>query len=184
MEQPTPEDFLAGAKSNGLGNELVTEDQAAIEFARLYADRLRFDHDAGKWREWTGAIWKENRKNLAFHFARELARDLSASEPDRVRYVSAKVAFANGVERFARADPTFAVDANYWNKDPWLLGTPGGTVDLKTGRLFAARPDDAISRSTAVTPADTADYPIFLKFLATAGSIFGARPLVRRCGPW
>ena len=28
-----------------------------------------------------------------------------------------------------------------WDRDPWLLGTPGGTVDLRTGELRPARPD-------------------------------------------
>ena len=68
-----------------------------LEFARLYADRLRFDLDAGVWREWTGSIWQESKKGLAFHFARELARDLAANEPDKFRYVSSKTSFAAGV---------------------------------------------------------------------------------------
>ena len=39
-----------------LSNELVTEDQAALEFAREYEGRLRFCHDAGVWYEWNGSI--------------------------------------------------------------------------------------------------------------------------------
>jgi hypothetical protein len=38
-------------------NELVTEDQAAIEFAEIYSGRLRFCHSAGSWFEWTGTRW-------------------------------------------------------------------------------------------------------------------------------
>ena len=80
-------------------NELVTEDSAALEFARLYADRLRFDHDVGRWREWTGSIWRENKTCLALHFAREMARDLGENEPDKVRYVTSKISFAGAVEK-------------------------------------------------------------------------------------
>ena len=90
-------------ETRDLSNELVTEDQAALEFTRLYSDRLRFDHDAGKWREWNGSIWQENRTGIAFHWARELARDLAKTEDDRVRYVASKTSFASGVERFARS---------------------------------------------------------------------------------
>ena len=36
-------------------NELVTEDQAAIEFARRYEGSLRFCHDAGAWYEWAAS---------------------------------------------------------------------------------------------------------------------------------
>ena len=58
-----------------------------------------------------------------------------------------------------------------WDADPWLLGTPGGTVDLRTGLLRPARQADHITKSAAVTPADRADCPQWLEFLdqATAG---------------
>jgi putative DNA primase/helicase len=42
-------------------NQLVTEDGAAIEFARIYGNRLRYDCDSGHWREWTGSIWKQTK---------------------------------------------------------------------------------------------------------------------------
>jgi putative DNA primase/helicase len=41
-------------------------------------------------------------------------------------------------------------------------------VDLKTGILRDGRPEDLISRVTAVTPADAADCPCFLAFLTYA----------------
>ena len=37
----------------------------------------------------------------------------------------------------------------YWDRDPWLLGTPGGTVDLRTGMLRPASPDDGITKVTS-----------------------------------
>ncbi len=76
-----------------------------------------------------------------------------------------------GVERFAQADRAFARTSDEWNRDPWLLGTPGGTVDLRTGVLRPARQEDHISRGAAVAPADRADCPLWLSFLeqATAG---------------
>jgi hypothetical protein len=85
---------------------------------------LSFDHDAGKWREWTGSIWRENETGLAFHFARELDRDLAVTEPDKVRYVTSKSSFAGGVERFARSDPAFATTSEFWYRDTYLLGAP------------------------------------------------------------
>jgi len=54
------------------------------------------------------------------------------------------------VERGARTVGEFATTANVWNGDPWLLGTPGGTVDLRTGGLQPGDPYDLISRVTAV----------------------------------
>ena len=72
------------------------------------------------------------------------------------------------MERFAQADRAFAVTSKIWDADPWLLGTPGGTVDLKTGNLRPARQEDHITKQTAVTPAETADCPKWLTFLEQA----------------
>ena len=166
--QHSPPRTVAELVDRALSNELVTEDQAALEFARRHADRLRFCHDAGTWYEWTGSNWRQNRTGLAFQFARELSRDLAIREPDRVRYVASKTSFAGGVERFARSDPAFAVTSQYWDKDPMLLGTPAGTVDLTNGRLSPGNPVNGITKSTAVAPAETAECPLWRRFLYEA----------------
>ena len=53
---------------------------------------------------------------------------------------------------------------DYWNRNPWLLGTPGGTVDLRTGLLRPASPGDGITKVTSVTP-DNSGCPRWLRFL-------------------
>jgi putative DNA primase/helicase len=69
----------------------------------------------------------------------------------------------------ASTDRVFAVPADHWDRDPWLLGTPGGTVDLRTGELRPARREDYISRQTLVTPAEPGTpCPIWMQFLAEA----------------
>src|SRR4051812_21555627 len=149
-------------------NDLVTEDNAALCFAQLYRDRLRYCCDTGAWFEWDGTVWSRNRTGRAFTWARELARELAAKEEDKVRYIASSTRFAAGVERFARSDEAFAVTAEAWDRDPLLLGTPGGTVDLRTGRLRASNPADGITKLTAVAPAEHADCPLWLKFLDEA----------------
>ncbi len=146
----------------------MTEDQAALEFAVRHAGKLRFCHDTGAWFDWDGSIWRRNRTGAAFQFARELARDLAAREPDRIRYVSSKTSFAAGVERFARSDPTFAVTSEDWDRDGFSLGTPKGTVDLRTGELRKSDPNDGISKSTLTEPAAKIDCPLWLTFLNEA----------------
>lgn len=165
-------------------NDIVTEDSAACEFASIYGQRLRFCHDAGTWFEWDGAVWRPNRVGLAYQWARELARRLVADESPKVRYVTSKTSFAAGVERFSRTDPTFAVTMAAWDVDPWLLGTPGGTVDLKTGQLMVAESDFGITKSVAVTPASWPSCPRWLAFLdeATGGDEALIRFLRHWCG--
>jgi putative DNA primase/helicase len=101
-----------------------------------------------------------------------------------VRLSVNKTSFASGVERFARADPVFATTAEFWDRDPMLLGTPSGVVDLRTGRRRASRPEEGFTKSTAVAPADNADCPLWTRFLseATGGDVEMIRFLRQWCG--
>ena len=148
--------------------EPVTEDSTALVFANRYRDRLLFDHDIGKWFIWTGTRWQCERTCLAFSRARDLARELAGKTPAKAQLAASKAAFAGNVERFARADRAFAVTAEIWDSDGYLLGTPAGTLDLRTGGLREAQPDDFITKATAVAPAETADCPRWMQFLHEA----------------
>lgn len=180
---PTLEHFTP-ADPKDLDDDLLTEDSAAIAFAQKHKGKLLYCHSAGSWFVWTGTHWKREQTNLAFHYARELARSLARSEKDRVRQAVLKTAFASGVEKFARCDRAFAVTSEHWNSNPFLLATPGGTVDLKTGILRRADPEDRITRITAVAPSKTADCHRWLQFLheATAGDYELIRFLQQWCG--
>ncbi|WP_345822424.1 phage/plasmid primase, P4 family [Methylobacterium fujisawaense] len=151
-------------------DELVTEDSATIRFVELYADRLRFCHDHRAWFEWTGAAWRQNRVGVAFRWARELARELGRALGDdpKAKSVLGKTAFAAGVEKFARTDAAFAVTQEAWDANLWLLGTPGGTVDLRTGELREPDPADGVTKLTTVAPAQAPDCPRWLAFLDQA----------------
>ncbi|BCA60048.1 phage/plasmid primase, P4 family [Sphingomonas sp. HMP6] len=133
---------MTAGKSNPSRNG-PSEDDIALAFTARHGNTLRFDHDAGRWFVWDGARWQPNNDHLAFTYARHEARQRGAP---------GKANFAAGVERFARADRAHAVTAALWDADPMLLGTPGGTVDLRTGDFFPARPDDYITKLAGCTP--------------------------------
>ncbi|KAB1071513.1 phage/plasmid primase, P4 family [Methylobacterium planeticum] len=170
------------ASRSGSNGDLLTEDWAAQTFAERHTGELLFCHDTGSWHAWTGAAWVPNRKQVAFHWARELARELCRDGDQKTRFIASKTSFASGVERFCRADPTFAVTAEVWDSDPWLLGTPGGTVDLRTGELRAADQAEHITKLTAITPAETPDCPLWLAFLDQATGSDGG--LIRFLRQW
>jgi putative DNA primase/helicase len=159
---------LAAYQELARNDDPITEDAAALAFTERFRDRLRFDHHIGKWFAWSGAHWQCECTGLAFSWARQLARELAKDEPTKVRYVTSKISFAGGVERFARTDRAFAVTSDIWDRAPYLLGTPGGTVDLRTGNTREAVPEDFITKLTAVAPADTADCPRWQQFLREA----------------
>ena len=62
-----------------------------------------------------------------------------------------------------------------------MLGTPDGTVDLRTGELREPEPANGITRITAVSPAETVDCPRWLQFL---DQTFGDAELIRFIQQW
>jgi len=162
-------------------NDVVTEDSAALEFVDSHCDELRYCHTAGAWLRWNGVFWQRDETGSAFQWARELARKLAEDQDKRGRYLTSKVAFASAVERFARVDPRVAVTFEYWDRDPWKLGTPGGTVDLQTGVLSDPKQDDGITKATSVAPLDQ-DCPRWRRFLNEATR--GDDALIRFLQQW
>jgi putative DNA primase/helicase len=103
----------------------------------------------------------------------------------KVKVQVSKAATASAVERFARADRSFAVTSENWNADPYLLGTPSGVVDLRTGHLRPASPSDMITKITSVGPAPVGTRaPTWERFLneATKGDLDLQRFLAQIAG--
>lgn len=156
-------DGLVVSGADGAAVYALTEDNLARVFADQFSGRLRFSHDIGKWYVSNGPIWRVDSTDAAFNWARELCRSLNHEGSKQW----AKAATAAAVERFARADRAFAMRGDEWDADPWLLGTPAGPVDLKTGELRAADPADLITRSASVAP-EEGEPQLWLQFLAQA----------------
>lgn len=162
------DDDADGASTADLGLEL-TEDSAASEFRRIHGRSFRYDHDTDRWHRWSGSRWIVVKTEVAFHKCRLLIR--------RKRRGSSRMSTkksATGVEAMAKCDPKIAVTSERWDRNPMLLGTPKGTVDLKTGELKKANPDDFITKCTSVGPAPAGTAcPHFQTFLhqATNGDV-------------
>ncbi|PSH02667.1 MAG: hypothetical protein CXZ00_16265 [Acidobacteria bacterium] len=144
----------------------ATEDGVAMAFAARHKDSLRFCHDTGAWFRWDGSRWVREKTHLAFDWVRGLCREMPAGAKEAKTLGRAST--ARGVEAFCRADRAFAVTSEVWDTDLFLLGTPAGTVDLRTGCLVPARPSDYITKSTTVSPAETSDCPIWRRFMDEA----------------
>jgi hypothetical protein len=76
----------------------------------------------------------------------------------------ASSATISSVEKIARSDPKHASTAEEWDADIWALNTPGGVVDLRTGRMRPHRRDDRMTKVSTATP--QGDSPMWSAFLA------------------
>lgn len=147
-----------------------TDDALALDFTRRHGDRFRFVAGWGKWFEWIGTHWREEGTLAVFDLARHVCRDASTrAESPKVASTVAKATTIAAVERLARADRQHAATVGQWDTDPWLLNTPAGVVDLRTGKMHRHRADQHQTKITAVAPGG--DCPTWLSFLnrVTAG---------------
>lgn len=137
----------------------VSEDTIALAFTHQHGGSLLFDHNAGRWFRWDGAHWLMDETDLAFDYARLLARELGEG-----KRAMGRAATASGVEKLARADRAHAVTSAVWDADPYLLGTPSGTIDLRTGILSDPDRSLRITKLTGAAPAH-GEPSLWIKFL-------------------
>jgi len=142
----------------------LSEDALALIFERRHEDGLRYCHTTGAWFVWTGTRWKVEKTGLAFNWAREICREMGGGKEK-----FSKANTAKSVERFAQAARCFAVTSEIWDTNHWLIGTPGGTLNLKTGDVDQAKPDEHITRQAGCAPAPAGVLPTrWLSFLDDA----------------
>ena len=143
-----------------------TESGLAHAFARKHENEVLYDPQKGSWFVWNGTRWARDVAHKATDLMRTTA-DAEAGNRDRaVRQRICSAGAIAGALRLASADPKLVADPTKWDANPDLLGTPAGTVDLRTGELRAALPQDRITRLTAVGPAEWADCETWTRFVA------------------
>jgi putative DNA primase/helicase len=151
---------------NGARAPQFSDEALALEFAELHADRVRYVKPWGAWFIWTGVKWLTDDTLHVVDLARRLCRD-AAQRCDKpkiaIAIASAKTVAA--VERLARADRRLAATVDQWDRDPWLLNTPAGIVDLRTGRLGPHRADEYMTKISGVGPDASCSISLWMTFL-------------------
>src|SRR5262249_48664693 len=126
---------------------------------------LRFVAKWGQWLRYDGKRWKEEETLLAFSLVRDLCRELTresnSKQGEAKSVLSSKT--VNGVEKIARADRRIAAITDQWDSAPWLLNTPAGMVDLKTGALGPHDIGHFATKMTAVGPGG--ECPLWHEFM-------------------
>ncbi len=113
---------------------------------------LRYVAGWGKWLQWDGYRWAEDRTVEVYDLVRRLLREIAANWADvtRHRLLSAKTVSA--VEKLSRCDRRSAAIADQWDRDDLTLNTPAGMVHLPTGEVRPHDPAAYCTKITAVGP--------------------------------
>jgi putative DNA primase/helicase len=145
------------------------EIEIADRFVSDYGKQLSFVTARNMWLAWDGKRWRPDETGYVADLVRRHCRSesaLYASTPGTTAAQAKSLCSSktvSAVVQLARVDQRVASRASDWDQDEWLLGTPDGVVDLKTGTLREAQPEDRVTKSTAVSPADGC--PTWLTFL-------------------
>lgn len=173
--------------SEGMGD--ISHDTLANELGALgWNADARHVAAWGRWLFWTGSRWRTDDRlehmTRTRDFLRAVASDLikvanerapgnDEKEAKRIRAQGRAMAArlkdkktVAAVCDLARSNQQSVAVADDFDSDLFLLGTPNGTVDLRTGHFRAALRSDMITRTTAVAPANAGERPfLWLKFL-------------------
>lgn len=141
-----------------------SEDRLGIAFTERHVQGLRYVAPWGKWFQWTGTHWQHETTLLAFDLARKVCREAAAqcTKPSEARNI-ARAKTVAAVEQLAKSDRAMLATIEQWDADKDLLNTPGGAIDLKTGKLRPHIRDEYCTKITAVAPGGNC--PMFLEFL-------------------
>ena len=162
-EEPRPQIVVPADATNEDRAPAFTDEALALHFAEQHAD-LRYVAAWSRWLVWNGRQWLFDDTLHSFDLARRICRE-AATECNKRRMASALASAKTvaAVERLAKADRRVAATVGQWDTDPWLLNTPAGIVDLRTGNIQSHDPKRYMTKMTAV--AAGGDCPIWHAFL-------------------
>ena len=127
-----------------------SEDALALLFGKQHCGELRYISAKKVWMSWKGTRWQEDQILHAFDLARLICRKAAINKGNGKNRASKALATAKtvaAVVSLVRTDKRLAATVDQWDTDDWLLNTPGGVVDLRTGELRKAVPDDYIDKA-------------------------------------
>lgn len=161
-----------------------SDESLAMRFAERHAGDLRYCASWGRWLSWDGGRWAFDDTLGAFDLVRRLCREASQEcNKGKIASTLASAKTVAAVERLAKSDRRLAATTDQWDADPWLLNTPGGVIDLRSGEMRQHQPADYMTRQTAVQPSSTVPQN-WLAFLdrVTGGDLALQQFLQRKAG--
>lgn len=172
----------------GILPDSLTDRGLAKTFAHLYAADYRHVNGLG-WYKWNTYRWEPDDHDTVVWAAGDLAETLAHTDPTglytdtELRRERRRAMSTSGIKSMlhqARSARGMLLDASRLDADPYVLCTPGGIVDLRTGAINTPNPHtDFHSRSTSTAPQDMPT-PRWDRFLTdTFGDDAEGREMIR-----
>jgi putative DNA primase/helicase len=144
-------------------------------FVSLHGNNLRYVASFDRWLLYDAerGLWVRDERLYVYTLAKRVcvaaAHDALASikSKSEARATAKEILSARKVAAIislARSHPKIAARDDWFDADPWLLNTPDGAIELRTGLSRDARREDYCTKRTAVAPTKMAT-PIFDLFL-------------------
>ncbi len=140
-----------------------SDEALALRFTARHRADLRHVAAWGKWLIYQNGQWRFDATLEAFSLARAICREAAHGCNDRSAKAIASAKTVAAVEKLAKADRLHAATVDQWDADPWLLNTPGGVIDLRTGDHQPHERQDYMTKITAAAP--EGECPLWRAFL-------------------
>lgn len=125
----------------------MTEDAVALVMSRELQGKHVYAMGAGRWHVWTDGRWLEHPAALEFE-----VRNLVRKYNSKGKTTAEKRSFYASVVKLLEKDPAMYRPFAVFDADNYLMGVPGGVLELATGRLRPAKAADLITLQTRVAP--------------------------------
>lgn len=157
-DEPTPQRVSAAPMESDIW--------LAALFAKRFAGRFRWSPGLD-WMVNRGAHWERDntldRYSRAKELCAQIARAKEVANDSRRSIASAKT--VNAVLTLSRAEHCIATPIEAWDRDPMVLNTPTGPIDLESGKAFNIGECDLFTQITTVAPNPAMRTPNWLRFV-------------------
>ncbi len=157
-------EIITDAGVPGPADPLPDEPKTELGYARrlvhVYGDRLRYVPEWRHWLVWTGQRWARDVTGQSARWMKAIARritaDAMAIEGEQERRAAVNLARrgessagVSGALTLASTEEKVVVTPDDLDADPFLLNTPSGVLDLRTGELASHDPVLLLTKITA-----------------------------------
>lgn len=168
---------VAQAESTDTAPPNLTEWGNARRMAKAFGSKVRYCYPKSEWMVWDSKKWVADTNGVIWRYAKELPRLLLEEAKDEFFEDRQRVlqwalrteqrrTLLSSIE-LLWSEPGIGVMPDDFDREPWLLNAPTGVIDLLSSEIREQRPEDLLSKITAVDYDPQCDIPLWRDVLDT-----------------